>query len=95
MVCYILICLDISSATINTQRFAQFFPRTVAEPIPAPIVRLRVRLHRVEITHEIAPVPERERAALAVRKAISVIESGEPGDVLIFASGKVSVFPLD
>lgn len=84
----------ITSATIDTQRFAEHFavPQPAADAIPAPIVEVSGRTYPVEVRYRPLPVPERSHDAPDQNEGIvaAVRELGAegPGDILVFLSGE-------
>ena len=84
----------ITSATIDTQRFADHFaePRQAGEAMPAPIVEVSGRSYPVEVRYRPLEVPQRSHDVADQNEGIvaAVRELGAegPGDILIFLSGE-------
>ena len=79
--------LIITSATIDTERFAAHFCDADGEP--APVVEIGGRTHQVETRYR-PPDTERVDQAQAICDAAEELlgASGTPGDVLVFVSGE-------
>ena len=70
----------VSSATIETERFSEFFGG-------APVIQVEGRTYPVEVLHE--PPPEELELAVAVADAVQNVISLEPtGDILVFLPGE-------
>ena len=83
--------LIITSATIDTQRFADYFAQDVGgEPRPAPVIEVSGRTHPVEIRYR--PVgsddgenqPEGPALERALCAALDEVAADTDGDVLVF-----------
>ncbi len=77
------LCVVVSSATINAEVFSAYFNH-------CPIVRVAARAFPVDVHYR--PVPPRNDPEDTLQEISRVIkeidQSGEPGDILIFASGE-------
>lgn len=76
--------LVITSATIDTERFAAHF--SAADGTPAPIVTVGGRTYPVEIRYR--PPDEDSDVVQAVCEAVDDLIHEAPGDVLVFLSGE-------
>lgn len=75
--------LIITSATIDTERFAAHF--ATADGTPAPVVEIGGRSHPVEVRYR--PVDDLDQAQ-AICEAAEELFAAVPGDVLVFVSGE-------
>ncbi len=76
--------LVITSATINTEKFAAHFK-------DAPIIEVEGRTYPVEVQYQ--PPKEAERMADQVKRAIDRVSSIDPrGDILVFLPGEREIF---
>jgi ATP-dependent helicase HrpA len=70
----------VSSATIETERFASFFDG-------APVIQVEGRTYPVDVLYE--PPPEDDELSVAVANAVENVTSLDPrGDVLVFLPGE-------
>ena len=72
--------LIISSATIETQRFSEFFGG-------APVIQVEGRTYPVEVLYE-APDPELELSDAVARAVENLTELDREGDILVFLPGE-------
>ncbi len=75
--------LIITSATIDTQRFAEHFAS--ADGVPAPIIEVSGRTFPVELRYQ--PIEEGDQTD-AICDAVVELFRDVPGDVLVFCSGE-------
>jgi len=84
----------VTSATIDTERFAEHF--AAADGTPAPVVEVSGRTYPVELRYR--PDPETGEPAddlvAAVTDAVQELVREGPGDVLVFASGEREIRDL-
>src|SRR5690606_29091821 len=76
--------LVITSATIDSERFAAHFAD--AEGTPAPVIEVSGRTYPVEIRYR-EPEPDVDQPAAIVAAVDELVREG-PGDVLVFLSGE-------
>ena len=74
----------VTSATIDTQRFAEHFAD--ADGNPAPIIEVSGRTYPVEVRYR--PLDEDTDPIQGIADAIEELQGGGPGDVLVFLSGE-------
>ncbi len=74
----------VTSATIDTERFAQHF--TDADGNPAPVIEVTGRNYPVELRYR--PLEEGAVAADGIADAVLELRRTEPGDILVFCPGE-------
>jgi len=80
----------VTSATIDTERFAEHFARP--DGTPAPIVEVSGRTYPVELRYR--PPEDEDDTAQAVVDAVRELVREGPGDILVFASGEREIRDL-
>ena len=79
----------VTSATIDTERFAAHFAS--ADGVPAPIIEVSGRTYPVEVRYRPPEDPETGEAlsqSEAIVEAVYELENERPGDVLVFCAGE-------
>ncbi|MGI9609703.1 MAG: ATP-dependent RNA helicase HrpA, partial [Acidimicrobiia bacterium] len=74
----------ITSATIDTERFAEYFADARQEP--APIISVSGRTYPVEMRYR--PLGERADQVDGIVDAVGELAREEPGDILVFLTGE-------
>ncbi|KDN47150.1 P-loop containing nucleoside triphosphate hydrolase protein [Tilletiaria anomala UBC 951] len=83
----------VMSATLDAQKFADFFGQQSAGKIaPAPILYVQGRQHAVDICHTVDSCEDWADAAL--RTILQVHLENPPGDVLVFMTGQEEIEKL-
>ncbi|WP_159810384.1 ATP-dependent RNA helicase HrpA, partial [Cellulomonas citrea] len=80
--------LIITSATIDSARFAEHFGREGADGvrIPAPVVEVTGRTYPVEVRYR--PLDGERDMVTGITEAVDELIGEGPGDILVFASGE-------
>ena len=78
----------ITSATIDTERFAEHFAS--ADGTPAPVVQVSGRTYPVEVRYEPYGVDDNDDRdqVQAIADAVASLQREGPGDILVFLSGE-------
>ncbi len=79
--------LIIMSATLDAVKFQKYFSLGVGAP--APLFKVPGRTHRVEIFY--TQEPEADYAEAAVRTVLMIHRAEDPGDILLFLTGKEEI----
>lgn len=77
----------VTSATIDVEKFSQFFNN-------APLITIPGRTYPVEVNYQPLDVEE-DDPALAIAKTVTLACSRGPGDILIFQSGEKEIKELE
>lgn len=81
----------VSSATLQPERFVQFFRRTTPDH-QVPVVTIDARPHPVEITYRPLESAAPDDVAEAIAREVAAIHtSGHPGHVLAFLAGEDAI----
>ncbi|MCG2801249.1 MAG: ATP-dependent RNA helicase HrpA [Cellulomonas sp.] len=80
--------LIITSATIDSARFAEHFGRTGPDGVrvPAPVVEVTGRTYPVEVRYR--PLDGERDMVTGITEAVDELIGEGPGDILVFASGE-------
>ncbi|PCH34704.1 nucleoside triphosphate hydrolase protein [Wolfiporia cocos MD-104 SS10] len=78
----------IMSATLDALKFQKYFSSSETRE-PAPLLRVRGRMHPVEVFYTQEPEPDYVEAA--IRTVLMIHRAEDPGDILLFLTGEEEI----